>query len=156
MSNFTFGILMLNQNRDIFKRCIEKNNLEWDLNRINERWSVLETDDQFVIEKSTFNMIVGFSKEMPFLYFLDAEDHEWGFTIFDHGCEIVSFNVQHGEIIDSDVNIGDISKEFMVFNMSKETINQISKILFNANNTFENTWQQVEEFKKAIGIEEFY
>lgn len=21
------------------------------------------------------------------LYFLDAEDHEWGFTIFDHGCK---------------------------------------------------------------------
>ena len=156
LSNFTIGILILNENRDVFKRLIKRNNLPWDLDQINQRWSLVETEDQFVIEEPTLKKIAEFSKELPFLYFLDAEDHEWGFTIFNDGRELATFYVPHGDIVDSAINIENISLKFKVFDISDELINKVTRIILNTNEAFENTWQQVEEFKKAIGIEEFY
>ena len=159
MSNFTIGIFIPNSNQNILERIIKRNRLNWYLNEINNKWSILVTEDQFVIENSTLQKITKFSSEMPFLYFLDAEDHEWGFTIFNEGLEKVSIFVPHGQIPSrSDLNIEYILgiEEFKVFDISEKTINQISKILLNSNNLFENTWQQAKEFKKVVGIEEFY
>lgn len=154
MSEFTSGLLFLNNNLDKFDKNVKELGLNWQAEGLNNKWLfILMEDEDFA--PVPHEKIIELSKQFPILFFINAEDHKWGFRIYNEGLMVSTFFIPHGEInlAKSKLNKLDID-EFKVFKIGEEDLNNLKKLLLE-NEKVENTWQQVELFKQLLNLEEF-
>ena len=84
MSEFTSGLLFLQENRDAVKTSAE-NHLnpvfEYIVHKVNNRWSALLAEDYSNHRIST--LIKEISQDFPVLYFDHAGDHGWSYRLIE-------------------------------------------------------------------------
>lgn len=88
MSEFTFGFLVNNsvQNHQIIKDTVDNVLIK----ELNEDWIVFILDD-FDVPQS----ILDLSTKCPVMNFHNAEDHNWGFSIYHNEKEVSVLDVSY-------------------------------------------------------------
>ena len=104
MSEFTTGNLFLSKySEQLQKQMVEKPSA-FLVRPLNQQWSVLYFEDDWLQQTSTISVLLILSKNIPLLNFSDAEDHGWGYRIFADGREQAQFYddffLDHGMVID--------------------------------------------------------
>ncbi|UQZ86325.1 hypothetical protein SK3146_05618 [Paenibacillus konkukensis] len=62
---------------------------------LNDTWSVILMEDEYLGDSATVEKLAGLSRKKPLLYFYNAEDHGWGFKVFDDGRITSSLDVSY-------------------------------------------------------------
>jgi len=87
MSDYSTGVLfkkeMLNEINKIYKE--ELTTGDFIIYPLNEKWQGLFPMDMFLMEEDTISMLKRISREIPLFYFMNCEDHDWGYKIFADG-----------------------------------------------------------------------
>jgi hypothetical protein len=92
MSEFTAGILFLKDGQSMVGNWITGKNLPHYLRSLNQKWSVLCLEDQYLSKPDTLSMMLELSKSLPLLHFQYAEEHGWGYKVFINGEQIADFD----------------------------------------------------------------
>lgn len=88
MSEFTFGFLVKNegQNDELVRKIVNTTYVK----ELNEDWLVF-IEGNWDVPQSVLEL----SREIPVLKFENAEDHGWGFSIFNNGEEITTIEISY-------------------------------------------------------------
>lgn len=104
MSEFTTGLLFLSKHKFKINERLTDKGMPFIIQSLNERWSGLFIEDDWLEKASTVDLMLELSKEVPLLNFQDAEDHGWGYRIFADGRELARFDddyyFDHGLVIE--------------------------------------------------------
>lgn len=104
MSEFTTGNLFLSKYTKPLQEQISSRSTASLVETLNQRWSVLFLEDDWLQQPSTVDLLLTLSQDIPVLHFNDAEDHGWGYRIFVEGREQAQFYddyfLDHGMVID--------------------------------------------------------
>lgn len=103
MSEFTAGLLYLNE--DAEQIDLQLDGLEYitDHDVLNDRWNVaiLTLDAWQALAEpggrnaSTVRLILAVSRQAPLLFFYNAEDHGWGYRLYHRGEETARFDLSY-------------------------------------------------------------
>ncbi|WP_047983353.1 hypothetical protein [Ornithinibacillus californiensis] len=90
MSEFTFGFVVTNseQNYQFVKETVNNALIK----PLNDEWFVFIADADMYEVPTT---ILDLSTKCPVMNFQNAEDHNWGFTIFHNGKEVSAFDYSY-------------------------------------------------------------
>lgn len=81
MSEFTSGILYKSRDTDQVAKYLLEVPCQYKISTLNKGWNVFCLEDGFLQQESTRKFLLGIT-EVPLLYFLHAEDHGWGYSIY--------------------------------------------------------------------------
>lgn len=81
MSEITAGILYKNKDAEKVGRYLLEAPCRYKIRILNETWSVFCLEDSFLQQEPTRKFLLGIG-EVPLLYFLHAEHHGWGYSIY--------------------------------------------------------------------------
>jgi hypothetical protein len=95
MSEFTAGALFLKKDTSSIQARLQELNMTHILRSINEKWSAFFIPDQFLQNQETLGQLADVSKAAPILYFMNAEDHFWGYELFADGEEGAMFRFNY-------------------------------------------------------------
>lgn len=165
MSEFSSGVLFLKSNlEDVkknFKEQIEKG--DYILYPLNEKWHGLYPLDMFLMKEQTTNDLKSLSNKVPLLYFLNCEDHDWGYKLFANGetrayCMIPTLMSNPESCISAGgpyLNDKNLS-ELKIFNISENKINKLKNIITLENIDSMNDTQSIrDKFMEYLNIKEF-
>lgn len=97
MSEFSVGCCILNKNKEIAKKYLEKDDL---LIQLNDKWLCKLVEDEYAPFSKTDQRFsetdLNMSDEIPLLFFLDSEDHNGEFYILYERKVISSFFLEYG------------------------------------------------------------
>jgi hypothetical protein len=91
MSEFTDGVLFLNQHIEIIKTL----QLDYWLHTLNNRWSAMLFPDFESWHEPRISDLKALSKECPLLNFQHGGDHGWGYQIVDKGNIVAWVDVNY-------------------------------------------------------------
>ncbi|MCS7460902.1 hypothetical protein N0M98_12185 [Paenibacillus doosanensis] len=77
MSEFTVGTLFRTSecvDKTFSEMLADKDRIE----KLNDIWSVILMEDQYLSHPATVEKLAELSRKKPLLYFYNAEDHGWG------------------------------------------------------------------------------
>ena len=103
MSEFTTGNLFLRKYAEQLQQALG-NSSAFVVKALNQQWSVLYFEDDWLQQSSTKEAVLTLSKRIPSLNFSNAEDHGWGYRIFADGEEKAQFyddySLDHRMVLD--------------------------------------------------------
>lgn len=87
MSEFSAGVLLKKDNETTVKRILKKEIIAGDyfLYPVNDTWYGLFPKDIFLMSEESVKVLKKLSKDIPVFYFLNCEDHDWGYKVFIDG-----------------------------------------------------------------------
>jgi hypothetical protein len=96
MSEFTDGFLFRYEYVEQVSSYMQSKLLPFFARDLNSKWSALFIDDQGLILKSTQDIMMQLSGKAPFMRYIFAEDHGWGYRIYARGQEQANFYEDYG------------------------------------------------------------
>ena len=100
LSEFTAGILFRAARASEVEAAAGQFPQPCKIRTLNYRWSALFLADDSLQEPATRALIQGLSRTVPLLQFTNAEDHGWGYAIWDQGVERSSFTFNYDALYD--------------------------------------------------------
>ncbi|MEI7024425.1 hypothetical protein [Paenibacillus sp. y28] len=85
MSEFTAGILFRNTKLKSVQAAVQPLSEDFRTGSLNEDWGVILLKDEYLESPETVETVKKLSEAAPLLHFHNAEDHGWGYTIFNEG-----------------------------------------------------------------------
>lgn len=82
MSEFCTGNLFLSGYTKQLQERMSGRSTAFLVDALNQRWSVLYLEDDWLQQPSTIDLLLALSQDIPLLNFNEAEDHGWGYRIF--------------------------------------------------------------------------
>ena len=147
MSEFTAGVLYLARQAAEVEKALRATGVRHVIEALNSKWKVALTADQFLTDDQTVGAVAHVSRVGPLLFFMNAEDHGWGYTVYHRGREIQAVDVDlHGRVrIEPRSAKLDVSP-LALFGVSEPDLEKVKTALTRP--------ASVEGFKAALGIEE--
>ncbi len=96
MSEFTTGNLFPAIHSQQVSDYLQDKSLPFLIEQLNERWSALFLEDDWLSDPSTVSMLIDLSQNVPILHFQNAEDHGWGYRVFADRKEQAHFFDDYG------------------------------------------------------------
>lgn len=134
MSEFTSGHLLLMKNVETIKHFIERGDI---LLKLNNKWCIYLYDGGSYFNEGPDNKVLSISQELPILYFYNAEDHGWGYKIYDKGKCIAKLDINYDILFGDSMEL--IQKINPKFDIMEDFYSDEGRILF------EKVTQQVKE-----------
>ena len=150
MSEFTSGFLTLKENKTELLRTLDKTGLEYQIMEKNPKWIYFFIENDMMLEYNKFVSVLSIAENISVLYFFNAEDHGWGYTVLEGGR------------IAASVNISYVSEDlfYRVMNEAEKrypNIDVTEEFLVKSDRKHE--WQAIEdeikiskEYKESIGV----
>lgn len=131
MSEFSTGFLVLKDHEQLLSTCLNEMEIDDSIGfvyPVNEKWVGLLLADEWLMEPKTVNMVAEISRQMPLLYFFCAEDHVWGFRVYNLGDCVLS------GVIPLDPEVGELElagtpSAFGLFGFDEDKVNRLNDFL---------------------------
>jgi len=120
---------------------------------VNDEWMGLLLADEPLIERDSIELLNNVSNITPMMHIYNADDHGWGFKVFNEGKMIAEFDCIYGTLDEEPMirHNGLKPEVFQLFKLNEEHSSELVELLANA----EVSHELVEKFKTRLGIEEF-
>lgn len=104
MSEFTDAVLFLAQHSEKMEQVAENLPQPYLIRMLNQKWGGVFVQDAISERPDFVSWLRESSRQIPFLFFVDAADHGWQYRLFRDGNEVASVHVNYGN--DNEILIG--------------------------------------------------
>ena len=95
MSEFTSGFIASSIDKEKVKESLMQLKLKYIIREMNEKWIYFFIENDSILQSNSFQPLIEISKQFAFMHFYNAEDHGWGYKIFNNGSIIASIDITY-------------------------------------------------------------